>query len=803
MKKYQFLIFGLFFLLFFPNMAKADNNLVVNSISVNPANPAKNEPCKVTVTVINEGDNDLTSYLGLSTGDLTTNFRDFTITKTTLPSLPIEVDKSFTYVFEGYFSAVGNKSLYFTININNSLPESATGNNYLQKYVEIVEPYDYQVNSIKFYPSNPAIGEDAIIEIEAENNGFISFATNQDIGDVSYNFPNFEVDTIEWPTVDYDENKITTDEKYYYRYYGKFKSAGKSAYSFTLDSNDRVEEKNETNNNISREYEIYPINNRNLKIEKIEFEPEKPLINEEVKITLTVKNSGKVSVSTKHGLAITEDNTLTTPVKKGFYYDLSGANLISLEKDEYPSLESSLDPNDTFKYIITGKYNIEGKKNLIFEIDKNRQLSESDYNDNATSTAITIYKNEEERDKFQITDYRVEFISSSTAKFFWTTDQESTGEVWYKQRGYTSFVGQTFSSSEEKEHSVQIKDLKPGVNYEYTIIAKNETEEQKLAGIYFTMPSTDEPLFTEGPSASVNQKNVTLNWKTSLMSYGQIYYRLAGQGNYVNQAANTLQSSHSATINELPDGAYEFYIKASNSNKGEKISETKTFTIANTTTTTNTNTNESEKQNSNTENQTTSSSNENSISSAPITVTNTNLYGNLKGKIILTVEAKGEAYYINPQNQTMNYLGRPTDAFNVMRGVGVGITNQNLNQIQIGLTDYVGTDTDNDGLSDLLEDAIGSDKTKTDSDGDSYGDKAEVAGGHNPLAGSGAKYSINNTFAKSQAGKIFLQVESKGEAWYINPADNKRYFLGRPADAFAVMRKLGLGISNSNFDSLQ
>ena len=45
-------------------------------------------------------------------------------------------------------------------------------------------------------------------------------------------------------------------------------------------------------------------------------------------------------------------------------------------------------------------------------------------------------------------------------------------------------------------------------------------------------------------------------------------------------------------------------------------------------------------------------------------------------------------------------------------------------------------------------------------------------------------------------GRILLQVQSHGEAWYVNPDSQKRFYLGRPADAFNVMRSLGLGITD-------
>lgn len=55
--------------------------------------------------------------------------------------------------------------------------------------------------------------------------------------------------------------------------------------------------------------------------------------------------------------------------------------------------------------------------------------------------------------------------------------------------------------------------------------------------------------------------------------------------------------------------------------------------------------------------------------------------------------------------------------------------------------------------------------------------------------------------ATKLSGKIVLQVESRGEAWYINPKDKKRYYLGKPEDAYSLMKKLSVGISEKEFSS--
>ncbi len=118
----------------------------------------------------------------------------------------------------------------------------------------------------------------------------------------------------------------------------------------------------------------------------------------------------------------------------------------------------------------------------------------------------------------------------------------------------------------------------------------------------------------------------------------------------------------------------------------------------------------------------------------------------LSGKILLNVEKDGEAWYVYPEDNKRYFLGRPADAFEIMRELGLGI-----NEVDFQKIAQAGMDVDGD------------------------------------LA-----------LAKKLSGKIVIQVEKNGEAWYVNPDDLKKYYLGRPADAFEIMRKLSLGITREN-----
>ena len=117
----------------------------------------------------------------------------------------------------------------------------------------------------------------------------------------------------------------------------------------------------------------------------------------------------------------------------------------------------------------------------------------------------------------------------------------------------------------------------------------------------------------------------------------------------------------------------------------------------------------------------------------------------LKGYILLQVETNGEAWYIDPVDGLRYYLGRPADAFDIMRGLGLGATHADINKIP----------SDSHTDADLL-------------------------------------------FANKFSGRILIDVDRKGEAWYIYPKDYWGYYLGRPADAFSIMRETGLGVTDIN-----
>ncbi len=125
--------------------------------------------------------------------------------------------------------------------------------------------------------------------------------------------------------------------------------------------------------------------------------------------------------------------------------------------------------------------------------------------------------------------------------------------------------------------------------------------------------------------------------------------------------------------------------------------------------------------------------------------TNTNIVSRLKGYILLQVEQHGEAWYVNPVNSFRYFLRDGDTAYNVMRQMGLGISNANLEKLK----------SKEQSLVDRLK------------------------------------------------GRIVLQVEKNGEAYYVDPRTGALSYLKNGWEAYNVMRNLSLGIKDADLSKIQ
>lgn len=110
----------------------------------------------------------------------------------------------------------------------------------------------------------------------------------------------------------------------------------------------------------------------------------------------------------------------------------------------------------------------------------------------------------------------------------------------------------------------------------------------------------------------------------------------------------------------------------------------------------------------------------------------------LSGQILLQVEQRGAAWYIDPVTKTRFSLGGAEQAYALMRTRGLGIRHQELE-----------------------------------------------------------RYLAMGRFPARLAGRIVLDIESHGEAYYISPKTLTATFLRTAEDAYTLMRRVGLGITDA------
>jgi len=135
-----------------------------------------------------------------------------------------------------------------------------------------------------------------------------------------------------------------------------------------------------------------------------------------------------------------------------------------------------------------------------------------------------------------------------------------------------------------------------------------------------------------------------------------------------------------------------------------------------------------------------------------------NFINKLKGKILLQVESRGEAWYVNPADGQRYYMKDGSAAYQMMRVFSLGITDENLHKIP--------------SVANITE------------------------------MKNSTSICTQNALANQLKGKILLQVESHGETWYVDPVKCRTIYMKDGTVAYDIMRFLGLGITNNDLSKI-
>jgi hypothetical protein len=174
------------------------------------------------------------------------------------------------------------------------------------------------------------------------------------------------------------------------------------------------------------------------------------------------------------------------------------------------------------------------------------------------------------------------------------------------------------------------------------------------------------------------------------------------------------------------------------------------------------------------------------------------------GTMFLDVENKGRLWYVDPASKNRFYFENGQSALSIGSKLATGISYEDIQKIPVGIPDklYNLKDSDNDGLPDRLESALGSDPNKADSDSDGFNDKEELTNGYNPTANQ--KFNYSDSLIKRLEGKMLLQVSgpnSHGEIWYIHKG--QRWYGGTEDSMYEIMKARSLGATSENIRKIE
>ncbi|MBN2463486.1 MAG: redoxin domain-containing protein [Dehalococcoidia bacterium] len=180
-----------------------------------------------------------------------------------------------------------------------------------------------------------------------------------------------------------------------------------------------------------------------------------------------------------------------------------------------------------------------------------------------------------------ISGVNVSGITQTGAVITWQTDEPSTSQVMICDLG----GGCTWTELDENlitNHSVNLRDLKPNIDYHLTATSTDDKGNQAIDEIDFTTlaEAAVATLTISGIQISnITDLNATISWMTDKPATTQVEYGTTNAYGSTTALDDRLATSHSASLAGLkPITIYHFKVKSKDASGEEVASQDQTFT---------------------------------------------------------------------------------------------------------------------------------------------------------------------------------------------------------------------------------
>ncbi|PIQ66750.1 MAG: hypothetical protein CO184_00175 [Candidatus Zambryskibacteria bacterium CG_4_9_14_3_um_filter_40_16] len=186
-----------------------------------------------------------------------------------------------------------------------------------------------------------------------------------------------------------------------------------------------------------------------------------------------------------------------------------------------------------------------------------------------------------------ISGVAVNNIDSDSARISWTTNENSTSNVWFSTTsGFaTSSASAKSSSSFSKNHTIEISNLNASTTYYFKVgsMDANGNGTESTEGSFITTDAEIASNITVSfPSSSIiNSNEVKIRWTTNVSATGRVWYGTSTPvsigGGALTVGSDSLSTEHEFELSDLSAPAVYYYLVVSTDAGGNTATSSQSF----------------------------------------------------------------------------------------------------------------------------------------------------------------------------------------------------------------------------------